>query len=200
MREAPISREDGKCRILARCDDVPGFPGGTSGKESACSVGDLGSISGLGRSPARGHSNPLQYSWWRIPGQKSLVCCSPCSHKESDTIEKLSTAHCERVSHLVMYDSLRPMDCSLPGSSVHGVLQGRILEWAAILYPGDLSDPGIERGSPALQADSLPSEPPEKYTYQFSSGQSLSHVPLFVTPWTAAHQAFLSITNSQSLL
>ena len=62
MREAPISREDGKCRILARCDDVPGFPGGTSGKESACSVGDLGSIPGLGRSPGGGHDNPLQYS------------------------------------------------------------------------------------------------------------------------------------------
>ena len=35
---------------------------------------------------------------------------------------------------------------------------------------------------------------------QFSSVQSLSHVPLFVTPWTAAHQASLSVTNSQSLL
>ena len=35
---------------------------------------------------------------------------------------------------------------------------------------------------------------------QFSSLQSLSHVRLFVTPWTAACQAFLSITNSQSLL
>ena len=35
---------------------------------------------------------------------------------------------------------------------------------------------------------------------QFSSVQSLSHVWLFVTPWTAAHQASLSITNSQSLL
>ena len=34
----------------------------------------------------------------------------------------------------------------------------------------------------------------------FSSVQSLSHVQLFVTPWTAAHQASLSITNSQSLL
>ena len=34
----------------------------------------------------------------------------------------------------------------------------------------------------------------------FSSVQSLSHVWLFVTPWTAAHQASLSITNSQSLL
>ena len=35
---------------------------------------------------------------------------------------------------------------------------------------------------------------------QFSSVQSLSHVRLFVTPWTAARQASLSITNSQSLL
>ena len=33
---------------------------------------------------------------------------------------------------------------------------------------------------------------------QFSSVQSLSHVRLFVTPWIAAHQASLSITNSQS--
>ena len=36
--------------------------------------------------------------------------------------------------------------------------------------------------------------------HQFSSVQSLSHVWLFATPWTAAHQASLSITNSQSLL
>ena len=38
------------------------------------------------------------------------------------------------------------------------------------------------------------------YTYQFSSVQSLSRVRLFVTPWIAAHQASLSITNSWSLL
>ena len=132
---------------------------------------------------------------WRIPGQKSVVYCSPCSHKESDTTEKLSTAHCERVSRLVMYDSLRPMGCSLPGSSVHGVLQRRILEWVAILYPGDLCDPGIETGSPALQADSLPSEPLGKYTYSFSSVQSLSHVPLFATPWTAA-----SLMSTESVM
>ena len=36
--------------------------------------------------------------------------------------------------------------------------------------------------------------------YQFSSVQSLSYVQLFATPWTEAHQASLSITNSQSLL
>ena len=54
------------------------------------------------------------------------------------------------------------MDCSPPGSSVQGILQARILEWVAISSSGDLPDPGIEPSSPALQADSLPSEPPGK--------------------------------------
>ena len=40
-----------------------GFPGGSAGKESACTnVGDLGSIPGLGKSPEEGNSYPLQYS------------------------------------------------------------------------------------------------------------------------------------------
>ena len=38
------------------------FPGGSDGKASAYSVGDLGSIPGLGRSPGEGSGNPLQYS------------------------------------------------------------------------------------------------------------------------------------------
>ena len=36
------------------------------------------------------------------------------------------------------------MDCSLPGSSVHGILQARILEWVAFRPPEDLPNPGIE--------------------------------------------------------
>ena len=39
------------------------------------------------------------------------------------------------------------------------------MEWVAIPSPGHLPDPGIEPGSPALQGDSLPSEPPEKLPY-----------------------------------
>ena len=54
------------------------------------------------------------------------------------------------------------MDCSPLGSSVHGILQARILEWVSIPSPGDRPDPGIEPWSPALQADSLPSELLEK--------------------------------------
>ena len=55
-----------------------------------------------------------------------------------------------------------PMDYSPPGSSVHGIFQARILEWVVISFPGDLPHPGIEPRSPALQGDSLPSEPPGK--------------------------------------
>ena len=51
-----------------------GFPGGSYSKESACNVGDLGSIPGLGRSPGGGDGNPLQYSCLENPhGQKSLA-------------------------------------------------------------------------------------------------------------------------------
>ena len=39
-----------------------GFPGSSAGKESACNVGDLGSNSGLGRSPGEGKGYSLQYS------------------------------------------------------------------------------------------------------------------------------------------
>ena len=53
-----------------------------------------------------------------------------------------------------------PMDCSSPGSSVHGILQARIFEWVAISPPGDLPNPKIKPWCPALQADSLPSKPP----------------------------------------
>ena len=63
------------------------------------------------------------------------------------------------VSHSVVSDFLWPVDCSLPGFSVHGILQAR-----------------------------------------FNSVQLLCCVQLFATPWSAACQASLSITNSQNLL
>ena len=44
-----------------------GFPGSSDGKESACNVGDLASVSGLGRSPGGGHGNPLRYSYLENP-------------------------------------------------------------------------------------------------------------------------------------
>ena len=64
------------------------------------------------------------------------------------------------------------MDCSLPGSSVHGISQESILEWAAISFSKGIfltqgSNMGLLhcRWSPALQADSSQTEPPGKPKY-----------------------------------
>ena len=68
-------------------------PGGSDSKESICNAGDLGSIPGLGRSPGRGHGNPLQYSCLENPhGQRSLAGYTPWGHKELDMTERQSTA------------------------------------------------------------------------------------------------------------
>ena len=122
-----------------------------------------------------------------------------------------------------------PMDCSPPGSSVFGILQARILEWVAIPFSRTEprsstlqadSLPSEPPGKPwnilrinkifllflALAPYSLHLESPippassDEYYPSFSSCQSLNHIQLFVTPWTVAHQASLSITNSWSLL
>ena len=71
-----------------------GFPGGSVGKESACRVGNLGSISELGRSLGGGHGNPLQYSCLENPhGQRSLEGYSPWGHRvEHNEATEYSTA------------------------------------------------------------------------------------------------------------
>ena len=69
-----------------------------------------------------------------------------------------------------------PMDCGPLGSSVHGILQARILEWAACPPPRDLPNPGIKLSSTALQADSLLSEPPGK-PYQLINTENRRQSP-----------------------
>ena len=65
-----------------------------------------------------------------------------------------------------------PIDQSPPGSSVHGILQARILEWVAMPSSRDLPDPGLEPTSLHLlhwQAGSLPLAPSRKPTlYSYS--------------------------------
>ena len=70
---------------------------------------------------------------------------------------------CVCVSHSICPAVYDPMDSSPPGSSVHGILQARILEWVVInLFQRIFLTPGIEPKASVLQADSLPSEPPGK--------------------------------------
>ena len=57
------------------------FPGG-SGKEPACNVGDMGSVSGSGRSSGEGNDNPLQYSCLENSmDRRAWKGYSPCVHK-----------------------------------------------------------------------------------------------------------------------
>ena len=170
-----------------------GFPGGSQGKESDCNVGDLDSIPGLGKSPGGGNDNPLHYSCLKDPhGQRSLAGYSPQGRKESDTTDWLSTAELPHFCHsepnvcisfifivlmpviaataaaaakslqscLTLWD---PIDGSPPGSSLHGILQARTLEWVAMFF----STAG-------------------KWKVKM---KPLSCVQLFAIVWTAAYQA-----------
>ena len=75
-----------------------------------------------------------------------------------------------------------PMDCSSPGSSVHGIFQVRILEWIAISSFRESSQPGIKPvspGSPALAGGFFTTEPPGKLfiTKQLSLTGELNCIP-----------------------
>ena len=98
-------------------------------------------------------------------GQEGLVCCRPWGRKESDTTEQLNWTELSHFSHVWLFATLWPV--SPPVSSIHGILQARILEQVAMPSSRRSSqgwNPRIKLRSPALQADSLPSEPPGKPT------------------------------------
>ena len=61
------------------------FPGGSDGKESICSAGDLGLIPGSGISPGEGNSNPLQYSCLENPMDKGAWQASVHAVAKSQT-------------------------------------------------------------------------------------------------------------------
>ena len=76
------------------------------------------------------------------------------------------------------------MDCSPPGSSVHGILQGRILEWVAISFSRGSSHMKTESTSPAWQVDSLP------LSHQGSpnSYYSINYFKEISLPWVKPHE------------
>ena len=89
-------------------------------------------------------------------------------NKVSADLVSLETSPCLAESHLLTmaphsFYSVPMCTWSLfPGSSVHGFLQARKLEWVDIPFSRGLPNPGIKPGSPALEANYLPSEPPQK--------------------------------------
>ena len=92
---------------------------------------------------------------WDSPGKNTGVGCHFLLQCMKVKSESEVTQSCLTLSD--------PMDCSLPGSSIHGIFQARVLEWGAIAF---------SEGSPAAAAAS-----------------HFSHVRLLVTPWIVACQA-----------
>ena len=74
-------------------------------------------------------------------------------------------------SCLTLYD---PMDCSLPGSSVHGIFQARVLEWVAIAFSRGSSRPRDWTQVSCMQADALLSELPGKPDHEVSAWSGLT--------------------------
>ena len=118
------------------------FPCGSACKESACNVGDLGLIAGLGRSPEEGKGYLLQYSGlensmgYTVHGvAKSRTrlsdFCFQCRGMQKylskgtylwySWVASKVTQSCLTLGH--------PMGCGLPASSIHGIFQARVLEW-----------------------------------------------------------------------
>ena len=104
------------------------------------------------------------------------------------------------------------MNSSQQGSSVHGIFQARIPEWVAISFFRGSSQPRDRTQVSCIVGRRFTLWATREVTLtkillklQYNNVcsflvHSLSHVQLFPTSWTAAHQASLSITNSQSLL
>ena len=111
---------------------------------------------------------------WTFPGKSTgMGCHFLLQGIFSSQGSKLRLLHCRqtlyRLSHCqasVQFSSVPqscptlcdPMDCSLPGSSVHGLFQARVLEWVAISFSRGSFQSRDRTQSPALQADSLLSE------------------------------------------
>ena len=99
----------------------------------------------------------LIYCWWKCKIIQSLwktVCSSFTKWKLIYFVKS------EHVSCSVVSNSLRPLDYSPPGFSVHGISKARILGGKPFFLQGIFPTQGSNPGSPALQTDSLLSEPP----------------------------------------
>ena len=80
-----------------------------------------------------------------------------------------------------------PVDCSPQSSSVHGILQARILEWLAIPFSSRSSQPRNQTWISCMQADSLPSEPPGKLYFYFFAIIVIKHYVIKTYLWAGTY-------------
>ena len=145
------------------------------GKETPCNAGDPSSIPGSGRSTGEGIGYPIQYSWASLVAQ--LVKNLPAMWERPEFDPWIGKIPWRReISRL---EGSLQVGKSLPGRGNQGLKLRTEKEQSR-----------FKRGEFWKRVDICVSQ----------SVQSLSRVQLFAAPWTAAHQASLTITNSQSLL
>ena len=117
---------------------------------NAGDVRDMSLIPEWGRSPGGGHGNPLQYSCLENPMDRGAWQATvPRFAKSRLQLKRLTTHFLNTLPFLLpLFNSFKvksevaqlcptlcdPMDCSLPGFSLHGILQRRVLEWVAISF------------------------------------------------------------------
>ena len=107
------------CRLPS---SASGFPAGSDSRETPCSAGDPGSISGLERSPGEGNAYPLQYSCLGNPVDRGAWW----GHKESDTTEWLNTSTFTAQSHCPASTGRAPSSsngCALSLNTERGHMQ-----------------------------------------------------------------------------
>jgi len=113
-----------------------------------------------------GNGNPLQCSCLENPRDRGTWWAAVHGVAQSQTrLKQLSSSSSSivlSVSHAVVFNSSPPMDCSSPGSSVHGILQARILEWVVIPFSRGSSQPRDQDQVSCTAGRFLPPEPPEK--------------------------------------
>ena len=90
----------------------------------------------------------LQRSSIQLGENKQEACINlPIVLRCREHGQNCSNPQCSVLSGVGLCD---PMDCSPPGSSVHGIFQAGILEWVVICYSRGFPNPEIESASPAL--------------------------------------------------
>ena len=104
------------------------------------------------------------------PGIPGLAHRQTCPHRSLFLHSSCKCKSCVSPS-VALCD---PMDCSPPGSSVHGISQARTLEWFAISFSRIFPNQGWNLALPHCREDSLPSEPPGK-PWQFQFPQEAHH-------------------------
>ena len=126
---------------------------------------------------------------WDSPGKNSGVGCHFLFQCTKGKSESEIAQSCPTLSD--------PMDCSLSGSSIHGIFQARVLEWSAILQ-FQISDLNFLRPSFKVKVGPYPASlRADMRIYRPSMPvcvlSRFSRVQLLATPWTVVHQAHLSV-------